>query len=130
MSSGSRELSDSHKNDFIDFSLSEAPDNSAAALLIIAAKNVNEERNFITINSGNIDDDTSFDEAEDQPYFVCRFTSTGSTFTTQVHRIAPGRLQNGGNSLGIHARAADGSTSGNKDDFEVARVFLVYTTTE
>ena len=129
MSSGSKEMSDSHKNDFTSFSLSEAPDNSAAALLIIAAKNVNEERSFITVNSGNIDDDTSFDEAADQPYFVTRFTSTGSTFTTQVHRIAPGRLQNGSNHLGIHARAADGTTSGNIDDFEVARIFLVYTTT-
>jgi hypothetical protein len=133
LSSGSRELNDSRKNSFFDFELTNPPVDSAAALLILAAKNVDEEKSYITINMGKGAaelDDLSFDEAEDQPFFVSRILSTGSHYSTQVHRVPTGRLKSGANHLGIHAKTADGKTLGNIEDFEVARIFIVYTTSD
>jgi|RhiMethySRZTD1v2_1073278.scaffolds.fasta_scaffold2701324_1 hypothetical protein len=136
LSSGSQKLQDTpNKNVFLEFTLNNPPDDSAAALLILAAKDVHEERSYITINmdrhSTAENDDLNFEVASKQEFFVSRILSTGSTYSTQIHRIAPGRLRKGEmNWIGLHARAADGTTNGNKDDFEVARIFLVYTTTE
>lgn len=126
------------KNTFIPIPLPSPPVVSDAALLILAARNVHEERSYITINMQGLDPkhpdnvaknvDLSFAAAKDQPYFISRILSTGSHFVTQVYRVPNGRLIDGPNFLGIHSRAADGTTNGNRDDFEVARIFLVYST--
>ena len=137
LSSGSQKLQDTPgRNAFLEFSLND-PDPSAAALLIMAARAVHEERSYITINMDRSAapklDDLNFEVASKQEYFVSRVLSTGggSSFIPQFHRISPGRLKDGPeNWIGIHARAADGTTNGNIDDFEVARIFLVYTSTD
>jgi hypothetical protein len=131
-SSGEFKMEDAVKNHFLDFGLTD-PDNSAAGLLIIAVKDVDHHKSFVTLNLTKGQavklDDMSLELAQTMDNnFVSTIFNTGSTYTWQIHRISPGILK-GTNSLGIHARASDGTTAGNIDDFFVSRVFVVYTST-
>ena len=136
LSSGKITVGDTRRNHIQDFTLSRAPVNSAAALLIMDARNVDHEKSFVTINQANPAalDDISHDEAKSHDWFVSRIPSTGSKYTMLIHRIKPGVLRDGANHFGVHARSSTGiskaTTAVNLDDFHVARVFVVYTTEE
>jgi len=133
LSSGQRELDDSHKNNFVDFALPVPPVEAASALLILAAKNISSEKNFLTLNMTQSQavefDDMSHAFAKNKSFFVNEFFSTGSKYTVQIHRVKPGQLKSGANNLGIHARDNNGDAIvGNIENFEVARIFVLYTT--
>jgi hypothetical protein len=101
------------------------------ALIILAAKSVDLEKNFITINALPEVVNQSFDQAEKRDYFVWRvLPNSGDTWVLQMHQIAPGRLKVSGNVLGIHTRNEKGEQARTRDDFAVARVFLVYHASE
>jgi hypothetical protein len=133
LSSGARVLDDSHRNSFVDFALPVPPVAAASALLILAAKNIGAEKNFLTLNMSPSQavefDDMSHAFAKDKSFFVNEFFSTGSKYTVQIHMVKPGQLKSGANNLGIHARDNNGNAIiGNIENFEVARIFLIYTT--
>ncbi len=133
LSSGSITMGDSNENEFHNFNLSVAPQDSAAALLMFSGKNVDFERNFVTINMPNPTalNDISHNEADDHDWFVSRILPTGNHWTGQTHRINPGVLRTGANHFGVHARTSDGTAkataSENVDNFQIARVFVLYT---
>ncbi|WP_414583839.1 hypothetical protein [Scytonema sp. PCC 10023] len=97
------------------------------ALLLLATRNVDEENNFITINAPGDVTNQSLEAAQDEDYFVSRILANPSdTWILQIHRIPSGILNAANNILGIHCRNANGETSENRDNFSVARIFLVY----
>lgn len=133
LSSGSITMGDTNENEFRSFNLTVPPSDSAAALLMFSGKNVDFERNFVTVNMPNAAalDDISHNAANDHDWFVSRILPTGGHWTGQTHRINPGILRAGANHFGVHARTSDGtakaSTAENADDFQIARVFVLYT---
>jgi hypothetical protein len=101
------------------------------ALIILAAKNVDLQKNFITINAPPEVVTQSFDEAEREEYFVWRvLPNPGDTWVLQMHQIPSGKLKATGNVLGIHTRSEKGEQARTRDDFAVARIFLVYHASE
>lgn len=97
------------------------------ALIVLAARLVDHEKNFLTINPPPEVVDQTFDEAEGTHYFIWRVLPNPSdTWILQVHPINPARLNPTGNVLGIHTRDDKGQHLGACDGFEVARIFLVY----
>ena len=101
------------------------------ALLILAAKNVDMQKSFITINAPREVVRQSFDEVKDTDYFVWRvLPNPGDTWILQMHQIGTGRLKATGNVLGIHSRNQAGEQARTRDDFAVARLFLVYHASE
>lgn len=132
ISSGHISVGDANVNRFVDFNLSRAPVNSAAALLFMTARDVDWEKSFVTINMSNaVPPNIHYNNAKLQNWFVTRIFSTDRKYITTIHRIKPGVLVDGANSFGVHARTQSGHASGgNIDDFVVARVFINYTTNE
>jgi hypothetical protein len=125
----SNDLSPAFKFSFPD---SSPPVPGVAALLILSARNVDHDNNFITLNMTGSQalqlDDIQFSEAKNIDVFVSRIFSTTSKWTPQIHRIAGGKLQATNNQLGFHARNSDGKTFPLPlDNFQVARIFIVYT---
>ena len=101
------------------------------ALIILAARSVDLQKNFITINAPPEVVQQSFDEAEKGDYFIWRvLPNPGEPWVLQMHQIGPGKLKASGNVLGIHARNKKGAQDGTRDDFAVARLFLVYHASE
>jgi hypothetical protein len=97
------------------------------ALIVLAAKKVHLEKNFITINAPDAVCDQSFEEASGQLHFVWRFLPNPSdTWVLQMHQIPAGRLMPTGNRIGIHTRNAQGLPARVRDEFAVARLFLIY----
>jgi hypothetical protein len=97
------------------------------ALLILAAKSVDFEKNFITLNAPPEVVKQSFDEVHGTDYFIWRVLPNPSDiWVLQMHQIAPGKLKATGNVLGIHNRNEKGEQARVRDDFAVARLFLVY----
>lgn len=104
------------------------------ALLIVAARGVKFEKNFITVNAPNGVTSQSYEEAQEEDYFVSNMLRTPETsnttsengWTLQIHRIGSDKLRATGNVLGIHTRNKDGETEGGRDNFDVARIFLLY----
>ena len=98
-----------------------------AALLVLAARAVDNGRNFITVNAPPEVSRQSEEDAQSETYYVGRVLENPSeTWIPQVVRIAPGKLRASNNVLGIHTRNGDGVPAGNRDDFAVARIFLIY----
>ena len=137
LAGGSRDLGEGagpRGNDRFDlqfrtFGLSEFVD--LPALLVLATKKVNLEWNFITINAvpdGWVDAiESSFEDASDEDWYLGRILPNPSdTWILQVHRVPSGKLKAANNVLGIHSRNKNGEPAGNRDNFSVARVFLVY----
>lgn len=106
VSSGSIAINDNQKNVQREFNLSVAPRSNAAALLMVATRKVDYERNFFTINLPNLgaQGNLSFQNAEDQDGFVSSVFRSGDHWIQQTHRIPPGLLKAGTNRFGIHAR--------------------------
>jgi hypothetical protein len=101
------------------------------ALIILAAKSVDLQKSFITINAPSEVVQQSFDEVEKRDYFVWRVLPNPSdTWVLQMHQISPGKLKATGNVLGIHTRNEKGEQESTRDDFAVARLFLVYHASE
>ena len=97
------------------------------ALIVFATKKVDLDKNFVTINAPEQVTAQSFDEAHGEPYFIWRvLPNPTDIWTLQMHQIGPGRLKPSGNVLGIHTRNDEGKQAATRDDFSVARIFLVY----
>lgn len=102
------------------------------ALLMIATKKADYGRNFITFNAPPLENPwgvqwQGYEDARDEDYFVSRILrNSGNTWIEQFHRVPGGLLTGSGDILGIHARNEDGEPSGNRDNFSVARIFLLY----
>lgn len=97
------------------------------ALLLLAATDVDNGKNFITLNAPAGVTGQSYEDARDEDYFVGRILENPSdTWILQIARVASGKLNAANNVLGIHSRNADGEPAGNRDNFAVARIFLVY----
>ena len=97
------------------------------ALIVLAAKQVSCEKNFITINAPGTVSELDFDAVRSQDYFVWRVLPNPSeTWVLQMHQIAPGQLISMGNRLGIHTRNPEGLPARVRDEFAVARLFLLY----
>ena len=101
------------------------------AFIILAAKVVDLEKNFITINAPPEVVEQSFDEVQNRDYFVWRVLPNPSDiWVLQMHQIGPGKLKARGNVLGIHTRNKKGEQARGQEDFSVARLFLVYHASE
>ena len=97
------------------------------ALIVLAAKKVTLEKNFITINSPDAVCQQSYEEAAGQSHFIWRLLPNPSdTWVLQMHQISSGRLKPAGNRIGVHARNAQGLPARVRDQFAVARLFLIY----
>jgi len=92
---------------------------------------VDLDKNFITINAPPGIVQQGFDQARKLECFVWRVLPNPSdTWVLQMHQIDPGKLKPTGNVLGIHARNERGEQAGTRDDFAVARLFMVYHASE
>jgi hypothetical protein len=101
------------------------------ALVVLATKHVELEKNFITINAPTEVNRQSFDEVSETGCFVWRVLPNPSdTWILQMHQINSGKLKATGNLLGIHTRNDKGEQARIRDSFAVARVFLVYYSSE
>lgn len=97
------------------------------ALVVLAVRNVDYEKNFITINAPPEALDQSYDEARNSGYFVWRvFPNPSDSWILQVHQIDGNKLKATGNVLGIHSRDINGEHAGLCDAFAVARLFVLY----
>lgn len=100
------------------------------ALLVFAAKNVDLDHNFITINAPPEIILQNYDEARGQGCFVWRVLPNPSdTWILQTHQIDAGKLKASGNKLGFHTRNDKGEQARIRDSFALARVFIVYYST-
>ena len=101
------------------------------ALVVLAAKNVDYEKNFITINAPPEALDQSYDEVRNAGYFVWRVLPNPSdSWILQIHQIDGHHLKATGNVLGIHSRDIDGERAGVHDTFSVARLFILYSSSK
>ncbi len=97
------------------------------ALIVLAAKEVKLDKNFITVNPPDTITRTGFDEARNLECFVWRvLPNPGETWVLQMHQIPAGRLRPKGNVLGFHSRNEAGEQARVRDDFSIARIFIVY----
>lgn len=133
LATGSKEMGDAKGPEgagvfdffFRDIDLPEFSD--LPALLVLAVKNVDLDKNFITINAPGEVVKMSYDEASDKDFFVWRVLPNPSdTWVLQMHQIPAGRMRPENNVLGIHTRNEKGEQARSRDNFAVARVFLAY----
>jgi hypothetical protein len=97
------------------------------ALIILAVKSVDLEKNFITVNAPPEVVQQGFDDIHNSDCFIWRvLPNLSDNWVLQMHQIAPGKLRPTGNVLGIHTRNEKGQQARTRDDFAVARIFLVY----
>lgn len=97
------------------------------ALVVLAVRNVDYEKNFITINAPPEALDQSYDEAMKSGNFVWRVLPNPSdSWILQLHQIDGKKLKTKGNVLGIHSRDVNGEHAGPCDTFSVARLFVLY----
>lgn len=101
------------------------------ALIVLAVKQVDLDKNFITVNPPETITRMGFDQARGTDCFVWRILPNPSeTWVLQMHQIPAGRLKPTGNVLGLHTRNEKGEQARVRDDFSVARIFLIYSTSE
>jgi hypothetical protein len=117
---------------FNPFSLSGFVDKPA--LLLMQVKNVEFDHNFVSINHTDQVDRQALNglttgnaAAVLDDNFVDRILPSGDNqdWTLAIFRVKS-VLRATGNVLGIHSRSSSGGTSGNRDDFRVDRIFLIY----
>jgi hypothetical protein len=137
LATGSRELGDAkgpsgegvYDYFFEDIELPGFVDRSA--LLVFAARQVDLDRNFITINAPPEITHLNYDEARENDCYVWRILPNPSeTWILQTHQINVGKLKPLGNRLGFHTRNERGEQSRIRDVFALARVFIVYYSSE
>ena len=101
------------------------------ALIVLATKQVEMDKNFITVNPPETITQMGFDDARNTESFIWRILPNPTeTWVLQMHQIPAGRLKTKGNVLGFHTRNERGEQARVRDDFSVARIFLVYSTSE
>jgi len=62
-----------------------------------------------------------------EDYFVDRIIENDSDiWNLQIVRVPSGGLRAADNILGIHSRNANGEAAGDRNNFSVARIFLIY----
>lgn len=103
------------------------------AILMLMAYDVDDSYNFITINlpqnQRTIIDHAHYRDAKTSQWFADKLLDSGDVWATQIVPIRAGLLKPTGNVIGIHTRSDSGSSSGNTDDIQVTRVYLIYYTT-
>lgn len=128
---GSVTLNDAAPNFYSDvFNLSGFVDRPA--LLLMEVSNVEFENNFVTINPpdhaalNGLSTDNAKAVLDDK--FVGRILPSveNTSWSLTIFRVKP-ELTAANNVLGVHSRNTSGGASGNRDDFKIARVFLIYT---
>jgi hypothetical protein len=98
-----------------------------AALLFLMTQGNNAKLNFITLNAPTSVSGQSYQDAKDEAYFVDRIIENDSDiWNLQIVRVPSGRLTVADNKLGIHSRNTNGEVAGDRDNFSVARIFLIY----
>jgi hypothetical protein len=101
------------------------------AMLVFATKQVDLDRNFITVNAPPEITHQSYHEARDNDHYIWRILPNPSeTWILQTHQINSGKLKSSGNRLGFHTRNDKGEQARIRDDFALARVFIVYYSSE
>ena len=104
------------------------------ALLLMEVQGVEFGHNFVTMNhQDQVDRPTLNGLTTDSAAgvldenFVDRILPSGdsSNFALTIFRVKP-VLKATGNILGVHTRNSSGGTDGNRDDFRVDRIFLLY----
>ena len=101
------------------------------ALIVLATKEVDLDKNFITVNPPESISQMGFDQARETESFVWRILPNPSaTWVLQMHQIPAGRLKPKGNVLGFHTRNEKGEQARVRDDFSLARIFVVYHASE
>jgi hypothetical protein len=104
------------------------------ALLLMEIRHVQFGHNFVSMNHKDkidkptLNDSTTGDAAGVlEENFVDRILPSGGdpNWTLTIFRVKP-VLKPTGNILGVHSRDSSGGTSGNRDDFRVDRIFLIY----
>jgi len=128
---GSETLNDAAPNFYSSaFNLTGFVDRTA--LLLMEISGVEFTNNFVTINApdhaalNGLTTDNAAAVLDDK--FVGRILPSGdnANWAMTIFRVKP-ELLAAGNVLGVHARNSGGGTSGNRDDFKIARAFLIYT---
>ena len=127
LSTGTRDLGDGEPDQFFsDINLSDHE--HLPALLLLETKNVSFLKNFISINA--VPEDvmgTDYERSRDEYYFAQRLLENPTdNWVLQVVYIPAGHLREDNNRLGIHSRNEQGNASGNRDNFCVCRIFLIY----
>lgn len=137
---------------FLDFEIPVDVVESAAGLVMFSARNVDKERNYIlhtvfgfqsqpsiATEVTNLVKNQSFDSAksnnktQDNIDYVSRILPGDLNWSMQVHRIPPGLLQKGHNSLCFCSRNRHGfvvlssDPDERVDTIQIARVFVIYT---
>jgi hypothetical protein len=105
-----------------------------AALLLMEIRGVELGNNFVSMNhQDQVDRPTLNGLTTDNAAgvldenFVDRILPSGDNqnFALTILRVRP-VLRPTGNVLGVHSRNSSGGTTGNRDDFRVDRIFLIY----
>lgn len=97
------------------------------ALVVLATRHVVLDRNFITINPTAEVSSQDYESARSSPHFVWRILPNPSdTWILQIHPIPEGRLLPAKNVLGFHTRNEEGVPARTRDNFAIARIFIVY----
>ena len=95
-------------------------------LLLFMTRQVNVGKNFITINAPAQVSGQSYEEAKEEDYFAERIVENPSdTWILQIARVRSDALSDT-ITVGFHSRNEDGEPGGNRDNFDVARIFLLY----
>lgn len=103
----------------------------APAIIVLAARNVQLAQNFITVNAPPESASMSFAEAKQSECFIWRILPNPTeNWILQVHQINPGKLKPAGNVLGFHSRDVNGEPAPGSDNFAIARIFVIYYSSE
>lgn len=102
------------------------------AILLMEVSNVEFGDNFVTINApdhaalNGLTTDNAAAVLDEK--FVGRILPSGdnTNWSLTIFRVKP-ELKATNNVLGVHSRNSSGATSGNRDDFKIARAILIYT---
>jgi hypothetical protein len=117
---------------FNEFGLSGLVDKTA--LLLMQVKSVEKGKNFVSINHtdqvdtatlNSLTTDNAIGVLDDNFVDVILPTGDNNNWALQIFRVKD-VLRPSGNVLGVHSRNSSGGTSGDRDDFRVDRIFLIY----
>lgn len=102
------------------------------ALLLMEIRGVDEKENFVTINAPDQAALNGLDTADAAAVLDDKFVGrilrnkSDDAWALTIFRVKA-ELKATGNVLGIHSRNAGGGLTGNRDDFAICRIFLLYT---
>ncbi len=103
----------------------------APALIVLAVRNLELTKNFISVNAPPESISLSFEEAKQLEFFIWRILPNPTeNWILQMHQINPGKLKPAKNVLGFHCRDAEGQPATCCDNFAISRIFVIYYSSE